>query len=192
MLKILRVTLAVLSFMAVLLLFVDFTGTAARLWPWMAKIQLVPALLSFNVAAIVLLLLVTLLFGRVYCSVICPLGITQDAVISLRRRFAPKRRRRAGMFRYEPAHRKLRAAFLAVFLLLVVLGLTGLVATSWAGLLEPYSAFGRIASSIFAPGARALNNIASELSPADSYVFGRFLRHPFPECFFQYRLFSLS
>ena len=172
MLKILRVTLAVLSFMAVLLLFVDFTGTAARLWPWMAKIQLVPALLSFNVAAIVLLLLVTLLFGRVYCSVICPLGITEDAVISLRRRFAPKRRRRAGMFRYEPAHRKLRAAFLAVFLLLVVLGLTGLVATSWAGLLEPYSAFGRIASSIFAPGARALNNIASELSPADSYVFG--------------------
>ncbi|MDE6121208.1 MAG: 4Fe-4S binding protein, partial [Muribaculaceae bacterium] len=74
MLKHLRRIIAVLSLVAVTLLFVDFTGQAALHWAWLARIQLVPALLAVNALAVVFLLLATVVFGRIYCSVICPMG----------------------------------------------------------------------------------------------------------------------
>ena len=64
--------------LAITLLFLDFTGTLHRYLGWLAKIQLLPAVLALNVGVIVVLVVATLLFGRVYCSVICPLGIFQD------------------------------------------------------------------------------------------------------------------
>ena len=42
--------------------------------------QFLPALLAVNVGVVSVLLVLTLLFGRVYCSVICPLGVFQDVV----------------------------------------------------------------------------------------------------------------
>ena len=54
-------------------------------------IQFVPSLLSFLTApalvatGFAVVLIVTLLFGRIYCSWICPLGYFQDVVIALRR-----------------------------------------------------------------------------------------------------------
>lgn len=45
----LRRCLAVLSIVAVTLLFVDFTGLAHRWLGWMARIQFLPAVLSLNV-----------------------------------------------------------------------------------------------------------------------------------------------
>lgn len=44
------------------------------------KIQFLPALLALNVGVVALLVVLTLLFGRIYCSVICPLGVMQDIV----------------------------------------------------------------------------------------------------------------
>ena len=41
----------------------------------LAKTQLVPALLAANVVVAGAILLVTALVGRVYCGVLCPLGI---------------------------------------------------------------------------------------------------------------------
>ena len=78
MLKHIRQIMAVVSIVMVTLLFVDFTGIAHRWFGWMAKIQFLPALLALNVGVIIGLIALTLLFGRVYCSVICPLGIMQD------------------------------------------------------------------------------------------------------------------
>lgn len=60
------------------LLFLDFTGTLHAWFGWMARVQLLPAVLAVNVAVVAALLVLTLLFGRVYCSVICPLGVFQD------------------------------------------------------------------------------------------------------------------
>ena len=71
-------TLAILFFGLISLLFLDFTGTIHAWFGWMAKIQFLPAVLALNVAVIVFLVALTLLFGRVYCSVICPLGVLQD------------------------------------------------------------------------------------------------------------------
>lgn len=80
MLRKIRLTLAVLFFTAVTLLFLDFTGTLHAWLGWTAKIQFLPALLALNVGVVVFLVLLTLAFGRVYCSIICPLGVMLDII----------------------------------------------------------------------------------------------------------------
>lgn len=69
MLRKIRLTLAVLFFLAVTGLFLDFTGTIHAWLGWTAKIQFLPALLALNMAVVVLLIAMTLILGRVYCSV---------------------------------------------------------------------------------------------------------------------------
>ena len=78
MLRKIRLLLALVFFTGTTLLFLDFTGTAHRWMGWMAKIQFLPAVLAINVGIVALLLLLTFIFGRIYCSVICPLGVMQD------------------------------------------------------------------------------------------------------------------
>lgn len=78
MLRKIRIAAAVIFFTIITFLFLDFTGTLHHWFGWMAKIQFLPALLALNVGVIIALVLLTLLFGRIYCSVICPLGVFQD------------------------------------------------------------------------------------------------------------------
>ena len=78
MLRKIRITLATVMFIGLTLLFLDFTGTLHHWLSWMARVQALEAVLALNVAVIVLLVVLTLVFGRIYCSVICPLGILQD------------------------------------------------------------------------------------------------------------------
>ena len=78
MLRKIRIWLAAICFIGVTLLFLDFTGTAHAWLGWMAKIQLLPALLALNAGVVIALVLLTLVLGRIYCSVICPLGVMQD------------------------------------------------------------------------------------------------------------------
>lgn len=78
MLRKIRIALASLCFVLITLLFLDFTGTLHTWFGWLAKIQFLPAVLALNLGVVVFLILLTLLFGRVYCSVICPLGVMQD------------------------------------------------------------------------------------------------------------------
>ena len=64
MLRKIRVSFAVLFFVLITLLFLDFTGTVHTWFGWMAKIQFLPALLALNLGVVVLLVLLThLLFG---------------------------------------------------------------------------------------------------------------------------------
>ena len=93
MLRKIRVTLAIIFWVGITLLFLDFTGTAQHYLAWMAKIQFLPAILALNVAVIVGLVILTLLVGRIYCSVICPLGVMQDIIawVSKRKKFRKKK-----------------------------------------------------------------------------------------------------
>lgn len=165
MLKTLRVILAIVSLLTVTALFVDVTGTASAAWPWMAKIQLVPAILSANFIALAILLALTVLFGRIYCSVICPLGVMQDVIIRLRGWLGGAKKKRVNRFNYAPPATKLRVTILLIFSILLLLGVFSVLISAIAGLIEPYSAYGRIASQLFAPGIDAVNN-----SLADSQV----------------------
>lgn len=161
MLKVVRVVSAAVFFLLLTLMFLDFTGTLHRYLSWMARVQLLPAVLAVDAAVVVDLLLLTLLLGRVYCSVICPLGVMQDCFS-----FASGKTRKR-RFRYTAAHNILRYSALAVFVVLMVAGL------QWVALLvAPYSAYGRIAQSIFAPLYALVNNgLAALAERADSYAF---------------------
>lgn len=164
MLKKIRLTLACISFVLLTVLFLDFTGMAHAWFGWMAKVQLVPALLAVNAVVVIVLVLITLLLGRVYCSVVCPLGIFQDVVSRVGGKFKKNR------FRYSPAISWLRYVVLALFVLAWVAGVSGLGALF--GLLEPYSAYGRMASNLFAPLYRWGNNLLAYWAERiDSYMF---------------------
>ena len=138
MLKKIRVVLACLFFVGIVLLFAGCCDVAQHWLGWMAKIQFLPAVLALNVVVVVALLLLTLLLGRVYCSVICPLGVLQDIFNWLGGKCKKNR------FQYRKGCTVLRVAALVVFVLLIVFGLNGI-----ALLVAPYSAFGRMASVVF-------------------------------------------
>lgn len=165
MLRKIRIAAAVAFFTLITLLLLDFSGTLHAWLGWMAKIQLVPALLAVNVVAVAVLVALTLLFGRIYCSVICPLGVMQD-VIS---RMAGRRRR--NRFAYTPARRWLRYGVLVLFIGSLLAG-AGLVVGALASLLEPYSAYGRMVASLLSPLYRWGNNLLGLVAErVDSYAF---------------------
>ncbi|MDE5948067.1 MAG: 4Fe-4S binding protein, partial [Prevotella sp.] len=160
MLRKIRTTLAVVFFAGITLLFLDFTGTIHRWLHWMAHIQLVPALLT-NTLIVLVPLLLTLVFGRIYCSVICPLGVFQDLVSW----FHNHGRKRP--YTYSKAKTWLRWTMLGVMVAAFVAGIGSLVA-----LLEPYSAYGRIAATLFQPLWQLANNaLAAIAERIDSYAF---------------------
>lgn len=91
MLRKVRIILALLFFIGITLLFLDFTGSVHAWLGWMAKIQFLPALLALNVGVEFVLLIITFILGRVYCSIICPLGVLQDFVSWINGRRKKKR-----------------------------------------------------------------------------------------------------
>ena len=162
MLKNIRRTLAVLFAGLLTLMLLDFTGTLHTWLGWMAKVQFLPAVLALNVVVIVLLVLLTLIFGRVYCSVICPLGVFQDFVSWVSGKFKKNR------FRYSKALNKLRYIVLALFVLALLSG-SGFLLVK---LLAPYSAYGRMVSSLLQPIYIAINNgLALIAERVGSYAF---------------------
>ena len=66
MLRKARITLAVFFFVAITLLFLDFTGTIHAWFEWVAKVQFLPAVLALNFGVVIALVLLTLIFGRIY------------------------------------------------------------------------------------------------------------------------------
>ena len=69
MLRKIRTILAAVFIVLITLLFLDFTGTLHHWLGWMAKIQFLPAVMALNVVVVVALIALTLVFGRIYCSV---------------------------------------------------------------------------------------------------------------------------
>lgn len=163
MLRRIRILLAAVFFVSVTALFLDFTGCVHAWLGWTAKVQFLPALLALNLGVVTALVLLTLLVGRAYCSVICPLGVMQDIIAWMSR----KGKGRKNRYSYSPAKSALRYGVLLLF----VLALAGGVG-SVAALLAPYSAYGRIAANLFAPLYRYGNNLLALVSEHfDSYAF---------------------
>jgi len=91
MLRKIRIVVSVTLFALITLYFLDFAGFMPQGFHSLTKIQIIPALLALNIDVLVGLLILTLLFGRVYCSSICPMGIYQDIVNRLSKRFQKKK-----------------------------------------------------------------------------------------------------
>ena len=151
--------MAAALFLAITLLFLDFTGTLHHWLVWTTKIQALEAVLALNVAVVIGLVVLTLVFGRIYCSVICPLGVFQDLLTHLRRT--------KNKYSYSPEVRWLRYSVAVVFVVAIVAGVGSLFE-----LLAPYSAYGRMATMLFQPLWQLGNNVLATLAErADSYAF---------------------
>ncbi len=108
------------------------------------RTQIIPTALSVTIGATVFWLVATFVFGRVYCSSVCPLGALQDAAIWLRR-FPLRRGMKAGRgegrllgfritpFRYASRGRK-RLIILIIYLASIIIGVLSI-----AWLLQPWS-----------------------------------------------------
>lgn len=158
LLKKLRVPVSVVFFVCIGLIFIDF-GNFLPSWYITAAtyLQFTPSLMAFvhivgiSSLGFAVVILITLLFGRVYCSSICPLGTLQDAVIFLKRKF-----RRRDRFRYLKPWNTFRLALLSVVILSLLTGT--MIAVN---ILDPYSVFGRIMVELFRPLVILVNNLLS-------------------------------
>ncbi|MDD6471565.1 MAG: 4Fe-4S binding protein [Bacteroidales bacterium] len=158
MLRKIRIALAAVFYVLITLLFLDFTGVLHQWFGWLAKIQFLPALLALNVAAIIGLIVLTLIFGRVYCSVICPLGVFQDVVawIGHRGKRLP--------YTFSKPKNWLRWSVFAVFVVISLLG--------FVSFLDPYGVYGRFVHSVLQPAYMSVNNVlATWAERTDSYAF---------------------
>jgi ferredoxin len=154
MLRTIRQAVAGLFFTGITLLFLDVTGALHSWFGWLAKVQLIPAIMSMNIVVILVIVGLTLLFGRIYCSIICPLGVAQDGISF----FSGRRRRKKSRFHYAKAKTWLR------FSIFIVPGVHVLF--------EPYSIYGRIVSNVLSPLYRWGNNLLAWFAErANSYAF---------------------
>jgi len=173
----LRIAVGAVVLLACTVVFADvrdwFEAPAARwlLWP-----QFGPSVLGFLTdpgwvaAGFLVVLGMTLLLGRVYCAMLCPLGVLMDFSAWLGRRTGARRR-----LSYRRGRTWLRVAVVAAAVVAVAGG------SAWAaGLLEPFSLFGRIVSGTLRPLAGWANNAAAlagwtmpvEVSPVPWTVLG--------------------
>ena len=138
MLRKLRITLAVIMILLVTLLFIG-AGYGITHWAgWAAKVQFIPALLSMPFVVAATIIALTLIFGRIYCSVVCPLGIMQDIYSWLGGKWKKNR------FSYVKEHKWLRYTVCVIFVICLIFGFAPITS-----LLEPYGNYGRIVTSFY-------------------------------------------
>ncbi len=148
-LKIVRVIcslLVLLIFLSIFLLPKDiFTAPCRQLIP--SGIRTVT---FFTVAVFAFFILLTVIFGRVYCSFICPLGVSQDIAIRLAKIIKLPRRKKI----FTRNRRLLRYSFPAILLAAIFMG-----AAIPLGLFAPFAIFGRFTAAVVKPSFTWLNNL---------------------------------
>lgn len=150
MLKKLRVSISVILFALITFYFLNFAALMPDQFHQLAHIQFVPAMLGGSFIILTVLIVLTLLFGRIYCSSVCPMGIYQDIVAWIAKKTAKKRKR----YKFSQAKNILRWSVLGVVIITFFLKIPALLA-----LVDPYSAFGRIITNVFRPVYMAGNNV---------------------------------
>jgi polyferredoxin len=106
----------------------------------------------------IVILIITFLTGRLYCSFLCPLGILQD-IFS---RAGGRVKRRFRKYGFRMPYTILRYAILALTLVITMIwGIYFLTLT------DPYSIFGRFMTYFLRPAVLLLNNLLSG-------IFGKF------------------
>ncbi len=153
-----RIAVSLIFFIAFSFVFLDFR----RLIPeevinGITWLQFIPSVLKFiNVLSIsaigfLVVIVLTLLFGRVYCSSVCPLGILQDIINWFSKKFKKKKNR---YFKTTKPHNKLRYGILILSILSFVFGIVFFI-----NLFDPYSNFGRIFTFFIKPVVILVNNL---------------------------------
>lgn len=167
-LKAIRLVVSLLFLTALTFIFIDFREIIPPGWVHRIHgLQFIPsvinfiAVLSFSAAGFIFILVVTLLFGRVYCSWLCPLGILQDVFTFFSRKFSIRKR-----FKYTRPQHAFRYGFLILSLVSLLFG--SLISIY---LLDPYSNFGRIFSGLVRPAMMGINNMLAGIFEGWNWFF---------------------
>ena len=166
-LKKIRIGVSLFFFLLLSFLFIDPRNSIPiPVIDLLSSIQLVPALLmistsfGFAAAALFFIIILTLLFGRVYCSTICPLGTFQDIVIYIKK----KTNKRFRLSYLKPSY-AFHYFFLGLIFTCVLIG-----SSIFLNLLEPFSNYGRLLTTLIEPLTTLLNNgLAAILSRFQIY-----------------------
>lgn len=150
-LKLIRVSVSLLFLFCTSAVFMDYLGQIATpIIDYILYLQFIPSLIdSIHSAAwvssgFILILICTLLFGRLFCSFICPLGGLQDIFIRIFQRI--KGKKHCNLFSYQKPLNLLRNGVLILTTINYFMGTLLLLS-----LLDPFSQFGRIMTNLVRP-----------------------------------------
>lgn len=174
-LRIARIIFAILFFALITASFLNFSGGN----PYSTKLlhtQFIPAFVAVftgSFVAFAILLLLTLLFGRVYCSFLCPLGILQDIIARISSFFKKGKntgKKQSVSHSYKKPHHILRYSILILAFGFFFAGITTPLV-----LLDPYSVFGKISVQVFGSVELWGNNLLANLFP-DTFYYQPYIR----------------
>lgn len=113
----------------------NYGVTSSAVGRHLAQWQLVPAVTALALPPLALWLVITLTFGRIYCSTVCPLGALMD--------LAARTRPRSRVYRYKRGLHRLRTVSFSVVGLLLLLRVS--LASEW---LEPFGLYASVVRAL--------------------------------------------
>jgi ferredoxin len=167
----LRIAVSLFIFTLFLLLFCGPEKISVFLSRTLTPFQFVPALIrtltapaAVFVAGFVLIILLTAIFGRVYCSFLCPLGAMQDFFIALSKKAGWRK-----SHSFQKPLNLLRYSVLGLTIITAALGSLTLL-----NLLDPYSLAGRLITQFVLPLFILIyNTVIVLLKYFNIYLFAR-------------------
>jgi len=174
-----RIVFSTLVFIYFFLVFVDFKSLIPGNYiNALMFLQFIPSVFKFydlkTLAAggFLVVLLLTLISGRTYCSFLCPLGILQD----LSSRIGGRIKRKFRRYGFKRPFTVLRYSLLAITLIVTVVWGIYMIT-----LLDPYSIFGRFMTFFAKPVIITINNlVAGILGKFDIYTLSNIPVKGFP------------
>ncbi len=153
-----RIVVSIIFLFLIAIVFLDITNILPPSFiSYVTFLQFIPSTIKFanlllpTSIGFIIVLILTLLIGRVYCSSICPLGTMQDISSYTAKKINKKKK-----FTYTKEYFWLRYSVFALVIISLLFGNLFLV-----NLLDPYSNAGRIFTQLFNPLLMHLNNIAA-------------------------------
>ena len=149
-LKAMRITVSVAVAAVITLLWIEYSDLVLGAMGWIEHTQIIPAGMALSGVTILFWLVMTALFGRIYCSMFCPLGVVQDVAARLGRMSRKGSRRD---YHYSPPMTRLRYCSLAVVAVCLFTGLLIIPA-----ILDPYSMYSAFVLNVLKPVWGWVNN----------------------------------
>lgn len=130
LLRNIRISLSIVIALLIALSVLNVGGIASTIGTWLGEVQIIPAILALSAVWMVFWTALTLFFGRIYCSTMCPLGTLQDVIAAVGR----KCHKHSYSFKQPKT-------YLRVIALLVFVEGTSLGMSLITGYLDPYSCY---------------------------------------------------
>ncbi|MDM8536902.1 4Fe-4S binding protein [Desulfobacterales bacterium HSG17] len=187
--RIIRILISCIMLFLFFLVFLGDEKISGLLSQTLLSFQFVPSLIRFfiNPAGILsfsffLILLLNLVFGRVYCSFLCPLGMLQDLFIFISRKAGVKKKHA-----FQTSSSAVQYSLLGIIIVSVIFGSLSIV-----NILDPYSLFGKFSAHLFKSAALFVNNIFVNLFEMfDIYILHIRKLHEIPISILIFTIISL-